>query len=1107
MLTILMGRAGSGKSDTVLAMMEQQRHERVQILLVPEHTSHEAEMDLLHRCGVTASRSAEVLSFESLARRVLSETGGGADFTLDEGGKLLTMRRSLQEVQSQLRVFGKPSRRAAFLQQLTDLMDEFYAYDIAPTTLLERVADVEGAMGDKLRDLAYIFHAYDARLHRDGLDSRSRMQKLCEHLDESTYFDGKDLYVDGFSFFTRLEERVLSHALRRCNSVTVTLLGDQYEQELFQNAAAQRERLLRLAKDAGVHVKVFYRTGEHTSALGHLERRFFGLDIPYEGEDAAEHIALYEASDAYAEVEYVSAEIRRLITEEGYRCRDIAVACRDMERYGALLEMVLRRDGISAYMSLRRDLTEKAVITMLLAAVEAVTGGFEYEDMFRCLKTGLAGISRDACDLLENYVIRWEIHGLMWLREQPWTAHPEGYGLALNDSSQAQLDEINRIRETLRPAFAALYAGLRGETSGEVKARALYEFAVACNVPEQLRVKADTLIAQGDVQQAEEYAQLWQIFCTVLDQFVEILGQETMDGEEFARLLRLVLSRYSVGTIPATLDQVKISEITRNDRHRVRVLFLLGANDSVLPKVEKSGGILDTEARQEMSRRDLPLSDATFDALDNELQNIYACLAQPTDYLHISYPLTDNSGAELRPSFVVERVARLFPSLRIRREDGSYRLCLTSAALCHAAEDERLWQYFRDSGRYDHALDAMERARVMPKGKLSPDAVESLYGKTLNMSASRMDMANSCHFKYFMRYGLKARERDKASFEAPEIGTFVHYLLENVNREVQTLGGYGKVESPALRAMVRKYVERYAAEEIDHYEQKSARFKYLFSRLRAAAYDIVESIADELRSSQFTPVAFELGFGGRDGELQPITITEGGAKLSLSGKVDRVDGWVHDDKLYLRVVDYKTGKKAFDLSDIRYGLSLQMLLYLFTLEEKGSDYFGRDIVPAGVLYHPALIDNILRLERNTAEEKIAAELRKSVRRTGLVLSEPEVLQAMEHSALEKPGYLPIAVNKDGKISGGIASAAQLGKLGRYVEKLLRDITREIAQGNIDSDPYARGPKDTACTYCPFASACYFDRQRDPMRYIKKTPPDEFWQIVEQETGEEVENNG
>ena len=288
----------------------------------------------------------------------------------------------------------------------------------------------------------------------------------------------------------------------------------------------------------------------------------------------------------------------------------------------------------------------------------------------------------------------------------------------------------------------------------------------AINPSDLLKVEADALLAAGQVQLAEEYAQLWQIFCDVLDQFVEILGDTELDGEEFARLLRLVLTQYSVGTIPATLDQVKVSEITRNDRHRVRVLFLLGANDHLLPQIDRDGGVLDSDDRQALQQRDIPLSDATFDALDNELQNIYACLVQPTEQLRVSWSVTDVTGAELRPSFVVERVRLLFPRLKVQREDGAYRMTLPATALCAAGENEALRRYFEEQPRYAAALAAMARARRMERGRLSPEAVQSLYGRSIAMSASRIDRVKSCHFGYFMEYGLRARERKKAGFEA-----------------------------------------------------------------------------------------------------------------------------------------------------------------------------------------------------------------------------------------------------------------------------------------------------------------------------------------------------
>ena len=1098
MLTIWIGRAGSGKSARVLETMGRERENRPQLLLVPEHTSHEAELDLCRACGPTASRNAEVLTFQSLATRVLSETGGLAEVTLDNGGKLLTMRRCLQELHSNLKVFGRPSQRAAFLHQLTTLADEFYAYQIAPETLYRHVADMEGAMGDKLRDVALIFAAYDARLRNGETDVRSRVQKLHDSLPQSHYLDGKDLYLDGFSFFNKQEESVLALALRRCHSVTVTLLGDRSGQ-LFQNAAAQKERLVRMAHEAGVECRLAYLSRQDDSPLGHLERHCFGSDAVWEEETGA--VTLYQAATAYTEVEYVSAQIRQLAAQ-GYRYRDIAVASRSMDIYGPLLESVFRRDGIPAYISRRSDILEKPVMTLLLSAVDAVTGGFEYEDMFRYLKTGMTGVTAAECDLLENYVIRWDIRGNMWLRDVPWTLNPDGYGLDMTEERTVRLEEINRIREKVRGPLSALADGLKQRPAARDKARTLYEFAAAAGVPDALREKADELLSAGQVQLAEEYAQLWQIFCDVLDQFVEILGDTELDGEEFARLLRLVLTQYSVGTIPATLDQVKVSEITRNDRHRVRVLFLLGANDHLLPKIEKDGGVLDSDDRQALAQRDIPLSDATFDALDNELQNIYACLAQPTEQLHISWPVTDVTGAELRPSFVVERVRLLFPRLKVQRENGAYRMTLPATALCAAGENEALRRYFEGQPRYAAALAAMARARRMERGRLSPEAVQSLYGRSIAMSASRIDRVKSCHFGYFMEYGLRARERKKAGFEAPEVGTFLHYLLENVNREVKEQGGYGQVDDEALRHMVKRYVERYAATQIQEYQNKSARFRYLFSRLRETAYTIIISIAKEMRQSDFQPVEFELSFGGRDGHLPAITVREGGASLSVSGKVDRVDGWLHDGKLYLRVVDYKTGKKSFDLTDIRYGLGIQMLLYLFTLEREGQAYFGYPIVPCGVLYQPAR-SVILRQDRNISDEKLKAALESELRRTGLVLGEPDVLRAMEHSALETPCYLPISVKKDGTLSGDIATAAQLGHLGRYVDRLLHQIAGEIAHGNIDADPYARGPQDSACTYCAFASACYFDESRDKRRQLHKTDSGEFWAMLEKENGEEA----
>ena len=1098
MLQIWVGRAGSGKSAAVLQAMQENRAQRAQVLIVPEHTSHEAELELCRALGPTASRDAEVLSLQNLAGRVLAQTGGLADFTLDGGGKLLTMRLALQELSSQLRVFGNPSRRASFLQQLVELTDELYAYDVSPAELLRQVEEAPDG-GDKLRDVALLYGAYDAKLRAGGRDARSRVQKLADELEHATYLTDKDVYFDGFSYFNKVEERILRTTLRQAHSVTVTLLGDKRPGQLFQNATRQRERLRRLAAETSTPCFLKFFESDNRTALGHLERHFFAGTEPWTEE--TEQIRLYEATTAFHEVEYAASQIRRLVASGRFRYRDIAVTARNMETYAPVLENVFRREEIPVYLSRRSDILQKPPLLLVLGALDAVTGGFEYEDMFRYLKTGLAGIDREECDLLENYVILWGIRGSMWLRDVAWTASPGGYGTAADEE---QLKRINALRQRVRLPLLALHEGMKSPSSARDKVITLYRFAESLRVPQLLEQRSSALLQTGQVQLAEEYRQLWEIFCGVLDQFQEILGQTELSGEEFDRLLRLVLTQYSVGTIPATLDQVKVSEMTRNDRQQIRVLFLLGANDHVLPQPERGAGILDQNDRLFLQQHQLPLADETFDELDNELQNIYASLAQPDQLLHISYPTTDLSGAVLRPAFVVDRVKKLFPAVMVETENELYRLTLPSTALETAGRrpGDSLWQYFSRNERFAPALAAMERAGCMQRGRLSPEAVRTLYGTSVQMSASRMDRLKSCHFGYFMEYGLRAKERRTAGFQATDVGSFVHYLLEHVVREVTEQGGFDQVDTPRLHQLVDHYTDTYIAREIDRYEEKSARFRYLFSRLKEGAYAIVENVAEEMRESDFRPLAFELDFGGKDSQLPAITVREGDTGLRVVGKVDRVDGWLKDGKLYLRVVDYKTGQKAFDMAEVQYGLGIQMLLYLFTLQREGKRYFGHPVEPAGVLYLPAR-DVILREKRDVSAETVRRDLQKELRRSGLVLGEAQVLQAMEHSALEAPVFLPVALKKDGTITDGVASAGQLGSLGRYVDKLLHQIAGELERGNIDADPFTHGAKN-ACDWCAYSSACYFregqggDRRRD----LKKTDARQFWEYIEKNGGGE-----
>lgn len=1114
-LTILLDRAGTGKSGYILSEIARQGLSGRQMLLVPEHASHQAERDLCAVCGDHASRHASVASFRWLAADVLAKTGGVGGTVLDGGGKILTMYLALQKNLSALKVYRRPSQKAAFLEQLLRLDDELRSYSVGFADLLARRDAVSPPLADKLQDIALICGAYETLLTADGRDCRDLMDRLLDVLDSAPgreYFNGLNVYADGFLYFNTREEEILRRVIKYADSLTVSLLGDKDRTGgIFDLSQQVRSRLLRIAEEEGVSCVTIASPAAGKDpmdpALRHLERGFFGALHPFEGENRA--VGLYQARTTYDEVEYVASEIRRLVASGQYRYRDILVAARNMPDYEATIENVFERYEIPAFLNRSRDILEKPVIALVLAALDTVSGGWEYEDLFRYLKTGMTGLAPTECDTLENYVLKWDIHGTLWTREAPWTAHPDGYDAEMDETSAACLKVLNESRDRVRAPLLRFAQRLRRQKTARGQVEALYAFLRDIALPDKLREKAAVFRARGENKLADEYAQIWEILCGVMDQFVFILDDAEMNTEEFVRLLKLVLTQYDIGTIPAALDQVSVTEITRNDRHNTKCVFLLGANDHVLPAAGSPGGILTDSDRAELRTQNLRMAPFGTEQMNMELMHLYAALAQATDRLTVSWAATDIVGTELRPAFVVGRILRLFPALSITLPEEERLLDAPVPALEAVGKyrSSALWDYFAGNEEMKAVLDAMERGRTMERGRLSPDAVRTLYGEKIRMSASRMDKVNTCHFAFFMQYGLKAKERRAAGLDAPEIGTFLHYLLENTAREAKKRGGFSVLPPEEIHKIITEYIDRFAEEALGGLADKSARFRYLFRRLKKTACSIVDNVAAELAVSDFVPMAFELQFGP-DGAVPAVSIEAGGMGLTVGGKVDRVDGWMKDGKLYLRVVDYKTGKKKFDFSEILHGVGVQMLLYLFALERQGLQAIGsgaEEIVPAGVEYLPAR-DAILSMDRNATEDQIAAAMEKELKRSGLFLANAEVLEAMEHGCTETPCYLPLSIKKDGTIADGVATAAQLGKLSKYVDHLLKEIAVEMGKGNIDADPNYQSESKNACTYCEFASACHFEegRGRDRKEYIGAVKANEFWEKMDCIDGENRE---
>lgn len=1109
MLTLLLGRSGSGKTRSILNRMKKEGMQRPQLLIVPEQASYETERLLCEVNGNTASAYAEVFSFRSLEERVEAIAGGRADTFLDDGGRLLIMYAALKSVSDNLTVLGIPSRKPEFLTGLLSTVDEMKSTCISPEMLGEIAEGLDGISSQKLQDLALIYGMYHAMTEKGRMDPRDKLTRLAETLKRFSFAKGKDVYIDGFIDFTPQEELVLEELLRQSESLTIAITSSDLHNidkpgALFSAAKQTGHMALAFAKKSHIPhemIELPVRQGLRSLPLAHLEQQLVSGESAAYKEKTMDGISLYEAKNPREEVAWTAGKIRELLQDGALHCRDIAVTARSTEPYQELIDSIFEQYDVPVFQSSMDSILQKPMFTLVMAAIDVISGNFSYEDVFRYLKTGLGNITLEECDELENYVLLWDIKGSQWTAKTGFTLHPRGYQNTWEERDKKQLDYLNEIRCKVIEPFGEMRSK-RNKTIMD-KVISLYKFLEKIQLAETLESHAEELILHGEPELASEYQQLWNILCEALEQCVFLLGDQTIEQDEFSRLLRLLFSQYSVGSIPMTLDRVVFGEMGRLSNRKAKVLFLLGADDSQIPNYSSPTGLLSEQDREILSDYGLPLTWEIETQMSREMTMIYSVCSQPTQALFVTWPKMSDTGEERRSSFLIDRLKNIFPEGLVHSSGEktvvNQPLMLELLGFQDPAVFERLVV------EYPERLELLRRlkeASEWDRGKLSKDMVTKLYGRQMALSASRLDQYQSCHFSFFMKYGMKAKEREAAGFYAPEYGTFIHSVLEYVLKEGKKQGEFSQITKEQVEKLTQQAIQSYIRKMFSDLQEQTARFRYLFLRLERTVLLVVQNVIEELRRSDFQPILFELGFGGGE-TLPPIEISEHGISLRISGFVDRVDGWVKDGRLYVKIVDYKTGRKSFDLTEIWNGLGLQMLIYLFALEIYGPSLGGKDVVPAGALYLPAR-DILVSGSRTIDEETQRRMVDKELVRKGILLDDPSVIEAMELPEKSGPRFLPIRVStKSGSITGdSLVSVERLGRLKKHTEQVLKDICREMGNGDIKADPFWRGTNRNACLYCEYASVCHFEDGAlgEQRRWIPSLTNSEFWSYLEGEGG-------
>ena len=1111
MLRFYTGIAGTGKTKEILRQIREAAEEGKKniLLIVPDQFTYEAERILCETCGNSISLHAAAKSFSRIAMQVMQERPE-APTLLDRGGKLLCMNLALEAVGPQLKIYGKTRRRPENQMVLVQELQELKTSCIEPEMLIQCAGNCTGLLRDKLQDLALIQEAYDSIVENGHSDPSDMMTVLAQNIPNEFISEDSTIYLDGFTDFSQQELNVIEAMLQQGIDITVCLNMDDTNREIFETARVTKRQLEQVAEicNTKTEERVFMTQEKKNAELAFYNEHLFSYEeTRWPQETCASAISVFSAESPEEECELAAAKCIELVRDEGCRWRDIAVAVRGFDDYETMLDCMFRHYDIPLYMAQRTNLLAKSLPTLIRSVYENVTGGWDTEELLEYIRTGLSGLAPRAADILENYVIKWNLQGHEWIQEERWSRHPDGYGNEYDEDANQRLQYINHSRMKVITPMKHLWEASREAITAEDHTRNLIQYLQESQLPTILEEHSRELRKAGKIVEADEYEQIWGILLSAMEQIISITGALDMDAETYGKLLLQMLSQYDIGTIPVSLDSVLAGDFDRMRRRNIQHLIVLGASEERLPQYSEEPGVFTQEEKEYLRSMDLNMGRFSDLWLWKEYFVIYNTFTLPEKTLTLCYSrILDGETQE--PSMVIMRAQELFGVPVIPVVLDELRTNAPRPAAEMAAEAFR--------GGSDAASAAQERMRNLDpdeyeklkkaseyrRGSLNRESVKRLYGEKLYLSPSRIDKMAGCPFSYFMQYGLKAETRQASGITPSEIGTFMHYVLEHVARAVSEEGGFRVVDDKKIRELTDQAVIEYIQTEMDGMKGQTARFRYLFGRLKENVYQVVENMAEELRDSDFEPMEFELNFS-HDPDLKSIRLGENEEGLQLTGIADRVDGWEHDGKLYLRVIDYKTGRKKFDLSEVWYGQNLQMLLYLSVLWQHGQSKYGKPVEPAGVLYIPAR-DEILSQDGPRTEEEVSRKRASERKRSGLILDDEAVLLAMERPSPDHPiRFIPITINKDGTRKGSLADKEQFTILMGHIEHTLNELTEQIKEGNINAYPWYKTAQKNACTCCDYKEVCHFENgnEKDKVHFLKKMEDEEVWNCMREEAAQ------
>ncbi len=1112
-LRFCFGPSGSGKSHRIYEEIMQRAAEepgRNFLIIVPDQFTMQTQKDLVMRSDRDGILNIDVLSFGRLSHRILEEVGTKEMPVLDDTGKSLVLQKVAADLKEQLPAMGSLLHKQGYIHEVKSAISEFMQYGISTQDMDKLITSAQkrGALAMKLKDLKTLYRGFQDYIRDHFITTEETLDVLRRSLSKSKILKGSVVVFDGFTGFTPIQNRLIQELMRVCAETIVTVtIGvgeDPYkmdgEQKLFHLSKKTVADLEKLAAEAEVErgEDLFVKGGPNrfakAPALHYLEQNLFRYQYePYAGEQ--QEIHMFEALSPREEVHQTALYIRHLIREQGMTYRDIAVVIGDLEGYASYVETEFGQLEIPCFLDRTRGIVLNPMIEYIKSALQLYIKDFSYDTVFHFLRSGMADISREEIDELENYVIRTGARGyrtysrLFTRRTEEMQGNAEGS----EQAEEKTMERLNRIRQQFMDAVEILHMG-SWEKAGDYVSH-LYDFLEQNQVQQKLLNYQQQFEKEGDLSRAREYAQIYRLVMDLLDQVYELLGEEEISRQEFADILEAGFGEITVGTIPQNVDRIVVGDMERTRLKQVKVLFFLGVNDGNIPKNASKGGIISDMDREFLIESGTEMAPSPRQQMYIQRLYLYLNMTKPSEQLYLSYAKVNSEGKGIRPSYLIDTVRKLFPAMSVEypqnrsrleqiegRQEGARYLAeeLREYVEGTLPEEERQDFYLMYRAYEADAVgrDLLTRAafRRYRESGLSRIVARALYGQQLENSVSRLETYAACACRHFLQYGLSLQEREEFGFEASDMGTVYHAVLENFAGKLaeSNLTWWDFTENFAAKA-VKESVEAYAATYGETVLYSSARNEYAITRMSRILTRTVLTLQKHLKQGSFQPDDYELSFRfAEDLDSIHVDLSED-EKMHLQGRIDRIDVSEDAEHVYVKVIDYKSGNRKFDLAALYYGLQLQLVVYMnAAMEMESRKHPDKEIVPAALLYYH-IDDPTIETPVELTDEQINEQILAKLRMNGVVNSDPEVVERLDRYMQDKSVVIPVEKKKDGSFSArsGVLSREEMQLISSYVDAKIRSIGREILDGKIAANPYEKGNEE-ACTYCAYKKVCGFD---------------------------------